>query len=335
LVMLGFVQEVKSPAPHFAPVLFLKVTEDGTVLPIANGSVLSRLEAVELISELQGFVDSDISVAAPVAPKSAASDWGLTAQEWTIESAWWRDGDEYRESFRQAVLECYPHPMGEAFRLPNGDRNDVTIDIHLSKLESQSRWHFGDRTEMCRRTLLGYQTRARRLEALADRLNQERVQPLPLQAIEAQETEIEVLPSGDLEPPPGGKKKRNKKASNPYSQAFTTWWDGYYGSCLLVGAKAGNKSDAWVQWQVRYPADRVDPDFLEGDRYYQEAIKLEFAQKGQAIAVAHGCRYIRDERWREELDRHHLQSRIEPQSRGAQKFDAGVQAILAAIGGAA
>lgn len=102
--------------------------------------------------------------------------------------------------------------------------------------------------------------------------------------------------------------KSRRKKNEDYSDDFEDWWAGYYSFCLDVGASAGSKLEAWGVFQAE---QLPSPDFLEGDEYYRASKQRQFLDRGEAIGVPHGVRYIRNRRWQEALD-HKRRTGINP-----------------------
>lgn len=112
---------------------------------------------------------------------------------------------------------------------------------------------------------------------------------------------------------------KKKKSKVDYSAEFEAWWTEYYQFCLQVGASAGKKPEAWTEWQRKRYEVETPAEFWEGNKIYQQYKCVQFSQRGQAIGVAHGSRYVRDEGWREELDRSRSGASIEILSKADQQ----------------
>lgn len=112
---------------------------------------------------------------------------------------------------------------------------------------------------------------------------------------------------------------KKKKSKLDYSPDFEAWWAGYYQFCLQVGASAGKKPEAWTEWLRRRYEVETPAEFWEGNKIYQQYKCVQFSQRGQAIGVTHGSRYVRDEGWREELDRSRTTVQIVVQSKAEKK----------------
>lgn len=104
-----------------------------------------------------------------------------------------------------------------------------------------------------------------------------------------------------------GRKKTKKNQAPQYSAAFERWWrpdddGGYYNFALDVNVSPGLKQQAWKEFHALWGDGEPSADFLEGDAYYQESKRQQFGDRGQAVGVPHGCRYVRDGKWQEALD---------------------------------
>lgn len=121
--------------------------------------VVARLNQVFSVTQTPDC--SDQSSAAPV-PDNFFEE-NLKAQSWDLEAVPWKLPDgRYRESMVQAVYEAYPN--GTAFRLANGDRNEITIGKHIRNHEEKA-WIYQSQTAInARRTLLEYWERAKLIE---------------------------------------------------------------------------------------------------------------------------------------------------------------------------
>jgi hypothetical protein len=99
--------------------------------------------------------------------------------------------------------------------------------------------------------------------------------------------------------------RRRAKAAEPEStpEVFEQWWRGYYDFCLKVDCSPGDRATAATTWDVLHAIESdCTPRILEGAQWYC-AVKLrEFAAKGQAVGVPHGCRFLSKRKWQEALD---------------------------------
>lgn len=94
-----------------------------------------------------------------------------------------------------------------------------------------------------------------------------------------------------------------------YTEPFEQWWREYYQFALAVSCEPGRKAQAFTEWQKLLDEADCLAAIVEGSKYYYFAKQAQFEAKGEAIAVSHGCRYLRDRKWQQALD-HQQQSKV-------------------------
>jgi hypothetical protein len=138
------------------------------------------------------------------------------------------------------------------------------------------------------------------IEELGDPEAEKQANPTTLLKGPETEDRTEILGRGQKSS--GGAAARRK---TPYSETFEAWWSPYQKMCLIVSASAGNKAEAWAEWQKQQEVYE-SAHFRECDRLYREQCGAQMMQRGQVFGVAHGCRYLRSDKWQEAFDRSEL-----------------------------
>lgn len=98
------------------------------------------------------------------------------------------------------------------------------------------------------------------------------------------------------------KKKQPKSEPQRSPELFAQWWESYYKFCLKVDCSAGKRQEAVEQWDNLLDAGASADELQEATAWYIKLKTRQYNDKGEASAVSHGCRYLRDGKWREALD---------------------------------
>jgi hypothetical protein len=99
-------------------------------------------------------------------------------------------------------------------------------------------------------------------------------------------------------------RRKIKSAPTEFPEQFDSWWEVYREFCLRVDCEAGKRTEAIAAWDTLLQAE---PECLQaifdGTEYYVTNKAKQYVDKGQAIGVSHGCRFLRDRKWYEALER--------------------------------
>ncbi|HEY9748543.1 MAG TPA: hypothetical protein V6C63_07685 [Allocoleopsis sp.] len=115
------------------------------------------------------------------------------------------------------------------------------------------------------------------------------------------------------------RKKRGRAISVPsYSpDLFEAWWETYRKFCLRVDCSAGDRQDAVAHWDELLESGALPAEIQEGTDWYAKCKERQFRDKGEAIGVCHGLRYLRDRKWQEALDHKRIKNQGSPEAEQA------------------
>jgi hypothetical protein len=102
-----------------------------------------------------------------------------------------------------------------------------------------------------------------------------------------------------------GAARRGATVAQNSSAEFEQWWIEYRQFCIGTDSEAGDRAAAVKIWDLLIelePDGNIPAQILEGTQWYAAVKFQEYKAKGQAIGVAHGCRFLSKRKWFEALE---------------------------------